>query len=385
MSTLPRFRSGPWPTAEQQLLLAAALVPGARGAEAYACWRARIDPDGHFDPEVFRLLPLVYHQLEARGVRDALTGRLKGVYRRAWCETHRLFHATAPVIERLVSSGCEVLLLKGAAMVMAYYRNHALRPMADLDVVVRAAQLPRAVSILASAGYTSPSPLTADLVRFHHAASFHHPAGGHIDLHWHVLFEAPSRAADEAFWIGSEPGEFLGTPVRYPDPTTILLQTIVHGLRSNPEPPVRWIPDALTVLQTRAEAIAWPRLEGIADQHRLSYRLGLGLLYLASAFDAKIPAASLRHLIREPSLIERVENTVMLADPDRWTRSAIGTHWALFTEFCRFAPRGPLAFLTAYSEFLRYRYDLGSRRNLLPFLVRGVGRRVFQDEARIGP
>ena len=366
-----------WPSREQQLLLEAALCPGERGIAAFHDWRARVAPEHEFDWNVLRLLPLVYHNLHGQGVRDPLMARLRGVYRRVWCENHRLFHAVAPMIERLAANGCELLLLKGAPLVLSYYRNHALRPMADIDLVVRGHQLQAALDVLRDQGYRSARAVTSDLLRFMHAVPFVHPDGGQIDLHWHVLFEAADEPADREFWVATEAAEFMGTPVRQPDPTSLLLQVIVHGVRSNEETPIRWIPDALTILRTRSGAIDWHRLLDFAGTYRLTYRLALGLRYLAETFQAPIPAFVLPALGRRPSLLERVENTVMLADSVRFSRSALGTHWVSFTEYCRYARRGgPLAFLNGYTEYLRFRLNLDGRRELVPFLVRSLGRKL---------
>lgn len=366
-----------WPSREQQLLLEAALCPGERGIAAFSEWRARVTPEHEFDWNVFRLLPLVYHNLHGQGVRDPLMARLRGVYRRAWCENHRLFHAAAPVIERLAAKGCELLLLKGAPLVLSYYRNHALRPMADIDVVVHGHQLQAAIEVLRGQGYYGAREVTSDLLRFMHAVQFVHPDGGQIDLHWHVLFEAAGEQADREFWAATEAAEFNGTSVRQPDPTSLLLQVIVHGVRSNEETPIRWIPDALTILRTRSGAIDWHRLLDFAGAYRLTYRLALGLRYLAETFQAPIPAFVLPALGRRQSLLERVENTVMLADSARFSRSALGTQWVSFTEYCRYARRGgPLAFLNGYTEYLRFRLNLEGRRELVPYLVRSLGRKL---------
>jgi hypothetical protein len=371
------LREDLWPTPEQRLLLEAALWPGERGIAAFRDWRTRVAPEGHFGWNVLRLLPLVYHNLHCQGVHDPLMARLRGVYRRAWCENHRLFHSTAPVVAQLAASGCELLLLKGAPLVLSYYRNHALRPMADLDLVVRGSQLHAAIDLLRGAGYRGARPVTSDLLRFAHALQFVHPDGAQIDLHWHVLFEAAGEPADREFWAATEAGEFMGTPVRQPDPTSLLLQVIVHGVRSNEETPIRWIPDALTILRTRAGAIDWQRLLDLAGAYRLTYRLALGLAYLAETFEAPIPTSVIAALGRRPSLLERVENTVMLADSARFTRSALGTQWVSFTEYCRYAgPGGPWTFLTGYSEYLRFRWGLNGRREIVPVIVRGVGRRL---------
>jgi hypothetical protein len=369
-----------WPNAEERLLLQSALLNGPAAVAAFEEWRGRFGDRSEFRWGVLRLLPLVYQNLHAHGVRDPLMGRMRGMYRKTFCETHQLFHHTAPVVRELVSHGLPVLLLKGAPLVLSYYRNHAVRPMADLDLWVPRDRVHAAIQIMMEAGYVCTESYDADALHYRHAVNFIHPSGGDIDLHWRMLYETRDPALDEMIWLTGEPLEFLGVPVRQPDPTAMLLTVIMHGVRWNEETPIRWIPDALTILRTRGPAIQWQRLVSTARKYRLSSRLGRGLAYLVETFEAPVPADVLEQLLRRRSLLELVENTVLLSDGWWYARSVLGTQWVAFTEYCRLAPSGgALAFLNGYSHFLRYRMGLDGRSEIVPFILRGVVRRLHDE------
>ena len=375
-----------WPSAEQHLLLDAALRDAAPSVAAFRAWRTGVNLDANFGYETMRLLPLVYENMQRQGLRDPIMGRLKGVYRRAWYETHRLFHMVQPAVAALVAGGVEVLLLKGAPLSLTYYRNHALRPMADVDIMVAAADADRALEILGTVGWRAEVELDADVFRFRHAVQCIGPGGAEIDLHWHVLYEAALGDVDQSFLATAEPLDFLGSPVRQLDPTNLLFLVIVHGVRWNDETPIRWIPDALTILRRRGTDVDWERIFAIAVAHRLTHRLGLGLGYLAGTFSAPVPQEILARLrARRVSFVERVERTVLLADNYRLRRSVLATQWVSFVEYCRYADtRGPLAFISGFSHYLRFRMKLGGRREILPRIVRGVGRRIAHRPPRIG-
>ncbi len=374
-----------WPSAEERLLLKSALSSGAAAVSAFSEWRSRFGDRAEFRWNAVRLLPLVYHNLHGLGVRDPLMGRMRGMYRRTFCETHQLFHRTAPVVAELASRGFPVLLLKGAPLVLSYYRNHALRPMADLDLWVRRDQVTAAVRVLGEAGYVCTESFDPDALRYRHAVNFVHANGGDIDVHWRVLGETRDPAFDEMVWLTGEPLEFCGVPVRQPDPTSMLLTVIMHGVRWNEETPIRWVPDALTILRQRGSAVQWTRLLATASTYRLSNRLGRGLAYLAETFDAPVPAEVLAQLQRRQTLLELVENTVLLSDGWWYARSVLGTQWVAFTEYCRLAPSGgALAFLNGYSHFLRYRMGLDGRREIVPRILRGMLRRFQDDPLRQG-
>lgn len=369
-----------WPSREQRLLLTAALAPDDEALAAFRTWQASIDITGDFGWESVRLLPLVYHRLQVIGAREPLMGRLKGVYRKAWFENHRLFHDTEPVVAHLLANGIDVLLLKGAPLIGSYYANHALRPMTDLDIAIRPDALRRALTLLEQIGWRCTTDPNERRLRFVHALQFRGPESGEVDLHYRVLVEANRAGSDDTFWAHTESAAFGGTIVRQLDPTFMLLHVIMHGVRWNVETPIRWIPDAFTIIRERGTSIDWPRLVSFAKEQRLTHRLGLGLEYLANEFDAKIPADVVRALRdRRPSLVERAENTVLFSDVRKFS-GAIGNQWMNLVELSRCPSAATIpGFIAELPHFLAYRWDLDGRREILPFLARGLVRTITRS------
>lgn len=367
-----------WPSPEQRLLLEAALFDGERARAAYRVWRAGVDLDTEFSWSSLRLLPAVYDNLRSAGHDDPLMGRLKGVYRRAWYETHQLFHRVAPVARELAARGVDVLVLKGAALALDYYRNHALRPMADVDLWVPEDSVPVALALLRESGWQFGDVPSDDHIRFHHAVQCFGPDGGELDLHWHIFWERSHRDFDARIRATAVPIDFLGTPLRQLDPTTLLLHIVSHGVRWNRETPIRWIPDASVVLRQRGAAIDWDRLVALARTARATHRTGLGLSYLAANFDAAVPARVLEALRATPlTLLERIDRTVVFRSDTPYEGSAMMQQWATFAEYCRCAHAGnPFEFAVGYSHYLRYRWNLGGRREIPSRVWRGIRRRL---------
>lgn len=376
------FRSHPgrlWPSEEQHLLLRAALLDGAEAVAAFQHWRNGIDLDAEFGRPAMRLLPLVCANLLRLGVNDPLMGRLKGVYRLTWCENQRLFHKMQPVLARLQSGGVDILLLKGVPLVLSYYRSHALRPMADLDLAIRPEQLDRALVLLAEVGWRgdTPAPSPEDL-RYRHAWWCTDGAGGELDVHYHLLRDCLAMTADRWFWSAVEPVDFHGVEALQLEPTALLFHTILHGVRWNEEAPIRWIPDALVIVRERGEAIDWERLLDFAATQNLTHRLALGLIYLAENFGLKLPDpvwAGLQGY--RPTLRERIENTVVLGDYSRWYQHPLAKQWVIFADYCRYAKASsPLDFAVGFSNYLRYRWELRGRSEILPTIFRGILNRL---------
>lgn len=376
-----------WPSRDQLLLLHASLGEGAEAVEAYRSWRRGVDLDDDFGWDILRLLPLAYHNLHRLGFDEPLMGRMKGMYRRYWVENHTLFHQVSPILRALTDRGMDVLLLKGMPLVLDYYENHALRPMADVDVVVPFHQARNAVDCMAGCGWSFLRPLSDDMLRYHHALQCFGPGGMQLDLHWHVTYEACTSDADRRFWARSEPLNFQGLSLTQLDPTALLLHTVVHGVRWNREPPVRWIPDALTVLRKRGREVDWSGLVDLALEIQAPVRLRLGLGFLRDEFGGAIPRWVMDALPSSPvSLRERIDNALLLKAASVHEGSVLRWQWALFSEFCRrYWAKGPVDFVSGYSHFLRFHWGLNGRREMVPFVLRGLWKRITGRKGHTHP
>jgi|HubBroStandDraft_1064217.scaffolds.fasta_scaffold08427_3 hypothetical protein len=367
-----------WPTPAQEMLLRAAVGPEAKAAEAFIAWKRMIDLDVEIDLGTYGLLPLLYDRLSRLGVSDPLMGRLKGIYRRSWYETHALMHATAPVVAALEARGIATLLLKGVPLALSWYPAIGLRRMADLDLAVRPEQARDAIAVLNGLGWIRDARASDEALQFRHSMLFRRPDGYELDLHWHIMFEACTPAADAGFWGRAQPLDMRGVATRRLAPADMLLHTVIHGLRANRWPPIRWIPDALAVLHRDAATMDWDGMVGFARSNRLTCRLGLGLRTLAHTYGAPVPPPVLSALrAAGTSVLERIENSVVLRDTERLYDNAVTKQWVIFADYCRVARRrDPVSFVIGFTHYLRYRWNLEGRREIVPVMLRGMARRL---------
>lgn len=302
------------PDARQELLLRACLCPPEEIGPYWQRWRATADID-NLDDASNRLLPLLYRNAEAGRVSDPEMARLRGIYRYHWCRNQLLLGELRGLLAALREASVEVLLLKGAALIDRYYKDPGLRPMSDLDIMVRPERMEAARAVLQNLGWTPRVPV--DFGRIHaqrlvHAVDFVREKHGRtleVDLHWTPLHRATWPDAERPFWTHALNTEMGGIPCRLLDPTHQLLHTCLHGGLWNAMPPFRWVADALWVLRADAGAVDWDRL--LAEARTLNGHLLLRttLSYLRDRFDAPIPAAVLTRLAGDrPSRYERLEH-----------------------------------------------------------------------------
>jgi hypothetical protein len=352
--------------------------PEHRVGAAFVRWADTVNLDDDFDYGSYRLLPLVFARVRALGVDGALMARLRGIYRKSWYEAQTQIHAMAPWLEILHRHGMRTMLIKGAALQPTYYQNHAVRPMRDLDIVVEPGAAATAIGLFEDAGWTRYETASLNDLSYRHSMMLRGPDGREVDLHWHLMLEACSPAATASFWSRGQPLTYGGVPTLQLGHADMLLHTVIHGMRANREPPLRWIPDAVTVLRVAGAGLDWDRVLEHASTLRLNARLALGLDYLSRHFEAPIPAKVLAELRwRRPTWVERVENSVVLKDTDRLYENVLTKPWVMFAEYARITPTSnPIRFMSGFSHYLRYRSGARGRVELIGDTLRGMTRRI---------
>lgn len=284
------------PTAEQLLVLHAALDQPQSALRAWRQWRAAVEFDD-VDHGSTRLLPLVYRNLGAEAFDPQVAGRLKGLYRRAWSQNQLNFKRAAAAIAALEGAGIETLVIKGASLAVLSYGDIGARPMDDADVLVPYARAAEAIAALRAAGWTPERDDPLAWTEVHHSLGFAGPGGGNVDLHWFSLWQ-PAR--DEELWRASMPFELAGVATRAPCAADQLLLACVHGTPWSPLPPFRWIADAILTVRAAGGGLDWERVGAEAERRRLTVASGAALAYLGEEFAAPVPVELLARLAAAP-------------------------------------------------------------------------------------
>ncbi len=351
---------GPFPNERQAWVLTAIFAPDAEALSAFAAWRKTLDLQGPFDHEVYRLLPLLYLRLCKLKIEDDLMLRLRGVYHHAWVQNLCLLHETAPAIAALERAGVPTLMLKGAALAFSVNAPTAARPMADLDVAIPKDRITDATSVLEAAGWSSRA-LNLGARSILHAAAFRNTRGGEFDLHWHVLMETSRTPVDDCFWKTAKPFILNGVATRTLDPALALLHTLVHGLRANPVPPVRWVADANTIIR-QVKDLDWNLLLTMARIGQVTQRVRLGLVYLAQSFGATVPVEILEALnASTPRLFERVETAAVLSETRGLTGNVLTKPLILLSDYFRQSEEKGLRQIPDFVQYIRRRLTMTSR------------------------
>lgn len=283
------------PTPSEILLLRAALLDGEAAQTAWEDWRTRASRPLRAGSQ--RLLPAAYLNLRESVPPDPWLEVAKTEYLRARYTNLLRFDDAAPILGEFREDGVTFLLLKGAALVAAHYGDPGMRPMVDLDVMVKEEDAERAIAILRGHGYTPAGPVDAAVRAVVHSIPFARPAAPPFDLHW----RASELEEDRAVWGRVIETRYQGVMVRVPGPADLLLQACVTGSSWDWDAPQRWVLDAMAVLRSSGDCLDWPALIAGAISMRLSTSVHDSLRFLREEFGAAIPGEVLGALAAAPA------------------------------------------------------------------------------------
>jgi hypothetical protein len=308
---------GSVPSEDQRLILRAALLHGSEAREAGIAWLAKTDIQ-HLGRASVRLLPLLYHRFRLEGIQHPVLPVLHGVKKHTWSRNRLLFHRASKAICALQDAGIGVMVLKGAALTIEYYQDYSLRPMDDVDLLVRYTDARAAIEVLCRQGWKAleqwneQKDFSEQTRRYDHAMHLVHPSGQDLDLHWNLTPFCLGPDADRDFWEASKKTTFDGQVVRVLDPADQLFHICVHGVAWERLAPIRWIPDALAVLR-RTPQLDWERLLLQARKRKLTLMVRGALNYVDRNIGDFVPGHVLSEFNRsEVTVFERLEYSRLL-------------------------------------------------------------------------
>lgn len=299
MATRPGLVGSFWPSAQQELLLRAALLDQERSVQAWQMLKPSLDIQ-RLERGSVVLLPLLYEKLQERGSTEAFVPRLKGVYRQVWYRNQLGLDALQDLLSSLRDAGVQAIVVGEGALIARYYRRLGVRPLDRPSVLVRPDRAAAALDALAQSGWDA-SPRGSG--RWRQVERVLAERRRSCAVHWRALseLELSTDLDGGRFWDAACATEVRGVQTSTLDTTHEFLWTCIAGARTGSASRVQWVADAFTILQVAGSDVDWQKLVAEAVALRSALRLRDALAYLAAALDAPVPEAALRELEETPS------------------------------------------------------------------------------------
>lgn len=250
-----------------------------------------------------QVAPLLYARLKERQLLEpvppALATRLAGQHRASALRSLQIYHELAQIVALANELGVPLVVLKGVALAAPVYRNIALRPMGDLDLLLPEAQVVTLGAALSAKGYKPTDAEWPNAVLPRHLPPLSREgAPCLIELHWRL--STPDSSFNiplDEIWSRLEPLELLGCRAQGLGSEDLLLHLCIHATYHHEliGVGVRFMCDLAQLLTVRGSDLNWPVLLERAARWRCERGLALALRLAYDLVGAPVPAGALAH------------------------------------------------------------------------------------------
>jgi hypothetical protein len=294
-------------TAPAEVLLRCLQSPSRLAADELAAisaglWQMVLDRAVEYEVE-----GLLYRRLSstslAPAVPDSVLQRLKDLYSCSAMWNRKVLDDARVVLAALRQNGIEVAVLKGAHLAEAVYRDVALRPMTDIDLLVRPSELARAEQLLIELGFGSGQRPNVDATQalHHHLEPFRRTAATTVEVHWNIVQpNSPFSIDIEGLWNRARPCVVAGVHVLGLGPADLLLHLCTHasyhhrfGIDHPHGIALKHLHDIAFVATELGDEIDWPQLVAIANTDGRARYIYATFALVSAMFGTRFPPETL--------------------------------------------------------------------------------------------
>ena len=332
-----------------------------------------------------RVYGLLYKHLSgSKGCGMAPSGiveRLEQEYRVQTVRSLALYGQIARILDVAGGQGIDVLLLKGAWLARWVYRDPALRPFDDIDLLCREEDVPGLSAVLRELGYRPWPSLDRSRVHarmfsrlFHHLPPFDKPGGARVELHTSLVPDLAGRLGiAEAVWRRALGVAWDGRRayVLSPEDQVFHLSSHLAKHLETGALTLAWFCDIHEVVRAFSQSLDWGSIAGLAAAARNERRLCGLWRQLSTHWGTPIPGG----LTGGPVAAPPVPDLPALIGNGLDARPEAGTirTYARYLKEARGLPsaRERLVYLWKQvfpdGEYLRLKYRIPEGRRLHPY------------------
>ncbi|MHB1270918.1 MAG: nucleotidyltransferase domain-containing protein [Thermoleophilia bacterium] len=207
-----------------------------------------------------------------------------------------------PVAKALEDHGVPIMVLKGAAVVESIYGgDFGLRPMSDIDILVREQDWPKIYELLKKTVFKPAgkdfSAIMPKLTRYDVEAhvQFASTSGSCLEFQFDLLTLGIGMRDVTGVWNRSQESVIEGIRVRVPGPEDQLLHMVVHANRHGCAR-LKWLVDIVETLQN-SDSLDWDLFLEIARKEKVAPCVYSTLIHIERLFGQRnVPQAVLDQL-----------------------------------------------------------------------------------------
>ncbi|MEZ4728996.1 MAG: nucleotidyltransferase family protein [Caldilineaceae bacterium] len=257
--------------------------------------------------------PLLYARLQQRpslwsSVPAAVQTHCQQRYLDSAYRNLQLYQHGLTLLKALRQAGLAVIVLKGVYLAYTVYGDRALRPMADVDILVKHADVPAVEAVLQASGYTlSDWKHRTWCLRNHYHLSYWNPITAiTIEVHWHIQRPtAPYPINVDVLWQQAQPVTMVGVQTQALSHEHLVLHHSLHIAKHGFAVGLRPFCDLAIILAQFGQQINWSQVQAEAQRWRINKALYLALYFtheFLGAGSAEL-LATLKPALLDPAIL----------------------------------------------------------------------------------
>jgi|GEM_PF-443370 len=252
-----------------------------------------------------------------------------------------------PILKSFKEDGIEVILLKGVALAELVYKNLALRPMSDIDLLVKKEELPRIDERMRKFGYSTDenyrNSLRYSSVDYLNSIEYRNRAVS-VHFHWHLVnstlpsFMYASKIDIEKIWKEAIPVKISGTETLSLAPHHLLIHLSEHASKPGHSlSRLILLCDIAETIKVYQEELDWELLINEARTFNLNRPLYYSLYLTSRLIGLENMPANILDELRPKNLGygERRFLGVSRYAPTLWNRNFSGPSYLLHLAMCQ--------------------------------------------------
>jgi hypothetical protein len=313
-------------TAAEALLCLLSDGPAERPSQVLERW-SEAEWQAMFDEAVRQgVAPLLYQRLSSAPPQLApspgVLQVLRHIYLHNRLRNRMIFDEASTVLVALREGGVVAVVLKGLYLAESVYGDPALRPMADIDLLVRETDLDAVRVSLSELGYHPVDDPTGRLYsRHHHLPPWTKSGAVPVEVHTALIPRGNPFAVDvEGLRERSCRSVVAGVEALVLCPEDAILHLCVHAAYNHAfQVSLLRYCDLASLIARDHQAIDWPRLAVIANADGRCRLVYCVLRLVDRLFAPGIPAlafAALRHAERDDQVVDFIRSCLLTRSVD---------------------------------------------------------------------
>lgn len=308
--------------------------------------------------------PILYFRLKNQ--KDPATGGAKFFFEKLEKDYYQnlrrnilMWEEIEPILKSFKEDGIEVILLKGVALAELVYKNLALRPMSDIDLLVKKEELPRIDEKMRKFGYSTEENYRNSLryssvdylnsIEYLPALPIGREQAGRkkvvsVHFHWHLVnstlpsFMYASKIDIEKIWKEAIPVKISGTETLSLAPHHLLIHLSEHASKPGHSlSRLILLYDIAETIKVYQEELNWELLINEARMFNLNRPLYYSLYLTSRLIGLDNMPANILDELRPKNLSygERRFLGVSRYAPTLWNRNFPGLSYLLHLAMCQ--------------------------------------------------